>query len=145
MKLDEIHKLNFFKVPGDYFDTLPGRIQERIRETEVRPVIIQPVISFKYLVPAAAFALALLVVVLVITEKKPTPVEMLSQVPTESLVSYLVASEISTEEFFENIDLSIIANDFFTEQDMEIDSLGVSIDEIERLLLDEFDIHGEYL
>jgi hypothetical protein len=145
MKLDDIHKLNIFKVPGDYFDTLPGRVQERVREVEARPVLIQPMFSFKYLVPAAVFSLAFLVVVLVLTEKKPSTEEMLSQVPTESLVSYLVSSEISTEELFENIDLSIIANDFFTEQDMEIDSLDISIDEIEKLLLDEFGINGEYL
>jgi hypothetical protein len=144
MKLDDIHKENIFKVPDGYFDTLPGRIQDRILEAGPEIASVRPIFYRRYLAPIAAAAMVVLLAVLVITEKKPTPEELIARVPTESLISYLVSSDISTEEIFENINPSIIAEDFFTEDDMSIDSLDISGEDVEQML-NELGANGEYL
>lgn len=144
MKLDDIHKENFFKAPDGYFDTLPGRIQERIRNSGPDVAPVRSIFNTRYLTPIAAVAMILILVVLVITEKKPTPEEIIAGIPSESLVSYLASSEISTEELFENINPFIIAEDFFSEEDMIIDSLDISKDDMEQML-NELGLDGEYL
>ena len=144
MKLEDIHKENFFKAPDGYFDSLPGRIQDRIRETGPHPSPASLIFNPRYLAPVAATAMILLLAILVVTEKKLTPEEIIARVPTESLITYLASSEISTEELFENINPSIIADDFFTEEDIVIDSLNISKDDIEEML-NELGIDGEYL
>ncbi len=143
MKLDDIHKEDIFKVPNGYFDTLPGRIQDRILEAGPK-IAVRSIFDRRYLAPMAAAAMIILLAVLVITEKKPTPEELIAGVPTESLISYLVSSDISTEEIFENINPSIIAEDFFTEDDMSIDSLDISGEDAEQML-NEIGANGEYL
>jgi hypothetical protein len=126
-RLEDIPKKESFKVPDGYFDDLPMRIQARIQEAEKKTVWL-PNLSF-----ALKFALPSILVGIVSVvlwnnlSKKEDAFANLDTVPTEQLLAYLEADEITTEE--------IIANTEFS--DSEINSLYQPHEELRDDELDE--------
>jgi hypothetical protein len=145
MKLEDIHKDNIFKVPDNYFEDFPGRLQKRIAEEEASRKT--PILRIRPLISVAAAAVILIFVAYGITRlsNRLSPVDrILSNVSTEELINYLVESEISTEEFLESIDIAVISSseDPFDEEFISSDPMD---DETLDELLDEYEIEMEYL
>ncbi len=145
MKLEDINKDNIFKVPDNYFENFPERLQKRIEETEERKKT--PVIRLRSIINMAAAAVILMFVIYGITQinDNSTSVDqILSEISSEDLVNYLVESDMSTDEFLESLDMSVIASteDPITDEFIPSDPLDEKIiDE----LLDEYEIEMQYL
>ncbi len=143
MKLEDITKKNIFKVPDEYFDDLPMRIQSRIDEekTAVHPGFDRGLI-WKIAAPALA---AILMIFFFInrpeSDQVQSPEELLSQVSTEDVIAYLEMTDITTDDIIEEIDFSDI--------NMEFDEgviLDLQLDEEEiDVLLDDYGIDNETL
>ena len=111
MKLEDINKDNIFKVPDNYFEEFPDRLQKRIKETEKNKRT--PVIRIRMLIKMAAAAAILIFAIYGINQLKNKPAsinQLLSDISTEELINYLVESDISTDELLENLDMTIIAS-----------------------------------
>jgi hypothetical protein len=101
--LENISKNHPFKVPDDYFDRLPGRIQSRIEQKvgvkEPKPYLRY---ALQYALPVALIAIA------AVFYLKPTAPQdansLLASVETDDLVAYLEESEITTDELIESAD-----------------------------------------
>ncbi len=145
MKLEDINKDNIFKVPDNYFENFPERLQKRIEETEQQKKT--PVIRLRTIINVAAAAIILMFVIYGITQinDNSTSVDqILSEISSDDLVNYLVESDMSTDEFLESLDMSVIASteDPITEEFIPSDPLDEeTIDE----LLDEYEIEMQYL
>ena len=134
MKPEDIKKENIFKVPDGYFEQLPLRIQERINaEKPVEKVSVIRRTSFRFAVSIAAVLLIFTVVFRLYT-LKPSPEKLLSEVPTEALISYLESSDISEDEILNNVNANIISSDLFNEDDIDLDQSGLSPDDINNIL-----------
>ena len=143
MKLDDIHKDNIFKVPENYFGDFPGRLEKRIAEDRK----ITRIVPIRKIVNWAAAAVILLFGLYGITrlgDHSLTVDQMLSDIPTEELIDYLVDSDISTEELLENLDISIIANNDYPVSDDLISTDPIDEETIDNLL-DEYEIENEYM
>ncbi len=145
MKLEDLKKENVFKVPEGYFEDLPMRIQSRIQSgipVERIPVFRRNV--FKYAVSLAAMVLIVLVVLKFYT-RQPSPEKLLSQVPTEALISYLETSDITEDELFDNVNSSMMSGDLLNDNnDLDFDSPGLSPDDINHIL-NSIDTTDDYL
>jgi hypothetical protein len=145
MKLEDINKDNIFKVPDNYFENFPERLRKRIEETEQQKRV--PVIRLRSIINMAAAAVILIFAIYGITKinyNSASVDEILSEISSEELVNYLVESDMSTDEFLESLDMSVIASmeDPITDEFMPSDPLDEeTIDE----LLDEFEIEIQYL
>lgn len=145
MKLEDINKDNIFKVPDNYFENFPERLQKRIEETEQQKKT--PVIRLRPIINIAAAAVILMFVVYGITQINDNSTsidQILSEISSEDLVNYLVESDMSTDEFLESLDMSVIASteDPITDEFIPSDPLDEeTIDE----LLDEYEIEMQYL
>ena len=145
MKLEDINKDNIFKVPDNYFENFPERLQKRIDETEQQKKV--PVIRLRPIINIAAAAVILIFAIYGITrinDKSASVDQILSEISSEDLVNYLVESDMSTDEFLENLDMSVIASteDPITDEFIPSDPLDEeTIDE----LLDEYEIEMQYL
>jgi len=144
MKLEDIHKKNVFKVPDNYFEDFPGRLQKRIESEETSRKT--PVFRLRTLINIAAAAAVLIFIAYgIIRINSVSSVDrLLSDISTEELINYLLDSDISTEELLEDLDMSIIAygEDPLNDELMSPDSIDDdTIDE----LLDEYEIEMEYL
>lgn len=105
-RLEDIPKKNMYQVPDGYFDQLPGRIQSRItsQPAETRPL-------FTYVVRYALPVLLIGAVAFWYYETSQpgapqTAEEILASIDTESLITYLQESDVSTEELVEIIELT---------------------------------------
>ena len=145
MKLEDINKDNIFKVPDNYFENFPERLQKRIEETEQQKKT--PVIRLRTIINVAAAAIILMFVIYGITlinDNSTSADQILSEISSEDLVNYLVESDMSTDEFLENLDMSVLASteDPIIEEFIPSDPLDEeTIDE----LLDEYEIEMQYL
>jgi hypothetical protein len=145
MKLEDINKDNIFKVPDNYFENFPERLQKRIEETEQQKKT--PVIRLRTIINVAAAAIILMFIIYGITQinDNSTSVDqILSEISSDDLVNYLVESDMSTDEFLENLDMSVLASteDPIIEEFIPSDPLDEeTIDE----LLDEYEIEMQYL
>jgi hypothetical protein len=145
MKLEDINKDNIFKVPDNYFENFPERLKKRIEETEQQKKV--PVIRLRSIINIAAAAVILIFAIYGITkinDNTPSVDQILSEISSEELVNYLVESDMSTDEFLESLDMSIIASteDPITDEFIPSDPLDEkTIDE----LLDEYEIEMQYL
>jgi hypothetical protein len=95
----------------------------------------------------AAAAIILMFVIYGITlinDNSTSADQILSEISSEDLVNYLVESDMSTDEFLENLDMSVLASteDPIIEEFIPSDPLDEeTIDE----LLDEYEIEMQYL
>ena len=134
MKPEDIKKDNIFKVPDGYFEQLPLRIQERINaEKPIEKVSLVRRTSFRLAVSLAAVLLIFTVVFRFYTSK-PSPEKLLSEVPTETLISYLESSDISEDEILNNVNANIISSDLFDENDIDLDQPELSPGDIDNIL-----------
>lgn len=101
-RLEDIPKKQIFRVPENYFDQLPARIQLRIGNTRVA----RPEPAFRramlYAVPVLLVALALFY----FHEPKPDAAGILTTVDTEDLIIYLHESDITTDDLLEHVELN---------------------------------------
>lgn len=143
MKLEDIHKENIFKVPDNYFEDLPGRLEQRIAEDR-KSIKLIPVRKIINWAAAAAILVFGLYGITRLGDQPLTVDQILSEVPTEELIDYLVESDMSTEELLENIDISIIANNDDPLPDDLISTEPIDEKTIDELL-DEYQIENEYM
>lgn len=145
MKLEDINKDNIYKVPDNYFENFPERLQKRIEESEQQKKV--PVIRLRQIINIAAAAVILVFAIYGITKINDNSVsvdQILSEISSEELVNYLLESDMTTDEFLESLDMSVIAskNDPITDEIIPSDPFDEeTIDE----LLDEYEIEMQYL
>lgn len=134
MKLEDINKKNIHQVPDKYFDELPLKIQSRIQQESVSMTWVFTY-GLRYALPAL---LLLIVSIYLITQPKvnENPEQLLAEVSTEELISYLEASDITTEEIMESIEISEFEFEFETNDTDLIDDLDFSDDELDALIND---------
>ena len=101
--LENIPKKEFFIVPEDYFDKLPGQIQSRVVDSKAG-ASVKPV--FRYALLSAIPLLLLAVLLLYAYQSQPDAGSLLASLETADLIAYLQESELTTEEMLENIDLT---------------------------------------
>lgn len=145
MKLEDLNKDNIFKVPDNYFEDFPDRLRKRIKETEQPKKV--PVIRLRTIINIAAAAAILIFAIYGITKinNNTTSVDqLLSEISSEELVNYLVESEMSTDEFLENLDMSMITSTEDPISDEFIPSEPLDEETIDELL-DEYEIEMQYL
>lgn len=134
MKPEDIKKENIYKVPEGYFDKLPLRIQKRINaEKPVEKISVIQRTSFRIAVSIAAVLLIFTVVFRLYTST-PTPEKLLSEVPTDALISYLQNSDISEDEILNDVNADIISGDLFDENDLNVDPSELSTEDIDNIL-----------
>lgn len=134
MKLEDINKKNIHQVPDKYFDELPLKIQSRIQQESVSKTWVFTY-GLRYALPAL---LLLIVSIYLITQPKvnESPEQLLAEVSTEELISYLEASDITTEEIMESIEISEFEFEFKTSDTDLIDDLDFSDEELDALIND---------
>ena len=140
-----LNKNNIFKVPDNYFENFPDRLQKRIEETEQQKKV--PVIRLRTIINIAAAPVIFIFVIYGITKLNDSTTsadQLLSEISTEDLVDFLVESEMSTDEFLESLDMSIIASTEDPISDEFIPSDPLDEDTIDELL-DEYEIEMQYL
>lgn len=130
MKLEDIPKKNVFKAPEGYFDELPGIIQSRIAKKESKPLGIP---SFRwvlrYALPVLAVGIALFLVFRQ-NDSMSNPEELLASVDADALTTYLIESDLTTEELLD------IAN--LDEQDINALNDQLLYPELDTDLLEEY-------
>jgi hypothetical protein len=145
MKLEDLNKDNIFKVPDNYFENFPDRLQKRIEETEQQKKV--PVIRLRTIINIAAAAVILIFAIYGFTklnDNSTSADQLLSEISTEDLVDFLVESEMTTDEFLESLDMSIIASTEDPISDEFIPSEPLDQETIDELL-DEYEIEMQYL
>jgi hypothetical protein len=145
MKLDDINKKNIFKVPDNYFEDFPDRLQKRIAETKKEKQV--PVIRLRTIINIAAAAVILIFAVYGVNQfrNQPNSVDqLLSDISSDEMINFLVESEISVDEFLENLDISIIASDEYSFSEELFPSESIDEETIDNLL-DEYEIEMQYL
>ena len=133
MKIGEIKKDNFFKVPEGYFDSLPARIQSKI-QPETNTSIQWFSVKRRVYAGVAAVLLVLVATVVVLRNRQPSPEKLLSEVPTESLVSYLETSDITEEDLLADLKLPGISGDILDGSNLELNQLELNPDDINTIL-----------
>ena len=145
MKLEDLNKDNIFKVPDNYFENFPDRLQKRIEDEERQKKV--PVIRLRKVIRMAAAAAILIFAIYginKINDNTTSVDEILSGISTEELVNYLVESEISTDEFLESLDVSILTSTEDPVSDEFVPSEPIDEETIDELL-DEYEIEMQYL
>jgi hypothetical protein len=121
-RLDEIPKKQIFTVPDGYFEDLPMRIQARIQTPERKSSWIPEFnLALKFALPIVLFGV-ISVIVWVNLPKTKDALANLDTIPTEQLLAYLEADEISTEEIIENVNFTNAAINSLYQQPEEFTS-----------------------
>ncbi|NOS92232.1 MAG: hypothetical protein HOP30_09945 [Cyclobacteriaceae bacterium] len=101
-KLEDIPKAQPFKVPDNYFEDLPMRIQARIQKPERKSVWAgEWGLALKLAIPVLVIGIGA-VIFWPSVKVDSDPIANLDSVPTSELLAYLESDEISTEEILEN-------------------------------------------
>ncbi len=145
MKLDDIHKKNIYKVPDEYFDDLPGRIQKRISEknTPRESFSFNWSLTTKITLPVAAMIAIVLLVVLNPRENNSTNLSyeaMLENVSSESMISFLELEDITSDDIIHSIDVQQLDENF---QDLEQSYIEIEEqidDELLDAIINEYDL-----
>ncbi len=145
MKLDDIHKKNIYKVPDEYFDDLPGRIQKRISEknTPRESFSFNWSLTTKIALPVAAMIAIILLVVLNPRENNSTNLSyeaMLENVSSESMISFLELEDITSDDIIHSIDVQQLDENF---QDLEQSYIEIEEqidDELLDAIINEYDL-----
>lgn len=133
MKLEDIPKKNVFKEPEGYFDELPGIIQSRIVKEETKPFGIPSFgLVLRYALPLLAVGIALFLIFRQSDPMSSNPEELLASVDAEALSSYLIESDLTTEEL---LDFA-----YLDEEDINALNDQLFYPEIDIDLLEEFEI-----
>lgn len=105
---DKIDKQHIFKVPPDYFEELPGRIQARIQHTPASEPVGFGVWSLRYALPAFLVLIMAGILIWQINSNnmKADPEQMLALVSQDEIIAYLELSDISAEEIIDFSEVS---------------------------------------
>ena len=102
-KLDEIPKQQIFRLPDDYFEKLPLKIQSRIETATVgkaRGEVSR--LALQYGLPL----LLITTILFFYVRPQPNASSILATVETEDLINYLQNSgELNVDDLLENLDL----------------------------------------
>ncbi len=136
MKLEEIKKENVFHVPDGYFESLPLRIQSRLGNEEPARISLWKKYHLKLLIPSLSVATLLIIIfsVYFIPGKQASPEKLISEVPTQALISYLENSDITEDELLDNMNSSTMSGNFFDENDLDILTPDLSPNDLNGLL-----------
>jgi len=135
-RLEDIPKQEFYEVPEDYFDKLPGRIQKKIAagKTSETPRFVY---ALRYAIPAVVLAaIGIAWYAQVFSPNDGT--YGLAAVATEDLVAYLGESDLSTDELVEMVEWQ---DDDVRELEGEVYQLDVSDEDLENIM-NEIDINS---
>lgn len=142
--LENIKKDNIFKVPENYFEDLPMKIQSRIAE-ESKPQTQTSWISQHQLTWSLSAAMIVLVFGIMYFMGKPvvqSPEEILAQVSTEDMVAYLEDSDLTVYDIVDAVDVNDLID---TEADhWEYLDEDISADELDEIY-DDLDYSIEEL
>ncbi len=135
MRPEEIDKDNIFKVPENYFEELPGRIQSKIRSREKR---FLPEINWLGILKISVSLAAVLFFVLYFAPLKtstgPTaPEAILAQVNTDDVIAYLELTDINIDELIVQTDPDAV-DLWQDEDDPLIDELDLDEDQLQDFL-----------
>ena len=123
-------------MPEGYFNKLPHTIQGRISDHKKKSAILFiPVPVLRYTAPA--FALVITAIVWFSGPTKTGPESLLADVETEHLMAYLNASEFSTDDLLDGIDLN---DDDLNAIEKEVYGLAIRDESIEDIL-DNMDLN----
>jgi hypothetical protein len=103
-KLEEIPKKDIYDVPEGYFETLPGVVHARVRDSANNKAFPVFANALKYAMAASIIAIA----AIFWFRKSPSPESpeaMLARVETADLVAYLNDSELTTDELMDDVAL----------------------------------------
>ncbi len=120
-KLEDIPKAQPFKVPDQYFEDLPMRIQARIQKPEHKSVWAgEWSLALKLAIPVLVIGIGALVFWPSV-KIDSDPIANLDSVPTSELLAFLESDEITVEEIIENGTFTDASLDHLYGQD-DIDS-----------------------
>jgi hypothetical protein len=138
-KIEGKNKGDLFKVPKNYFETLPDKIIAKANEAKKPKVFIKP---FYVYVTAIAASLLILAIVIFNDNTQPlSPEEILADISTSELIDYLADTDINTDEIMEDVNWSDVTLDF-----SELDYLEENITEDDlNAVLGDFDPNLELI
>jgi hypothetical protein len=140
-KMDSKNKGNLFKVPKNYFETLPDKIIAKAKANEAKKpeASIKPL--YVYVTAIAASLLILAVIIFNDTTQPLSPEEILADISTSELIDYLADTDINTDDIMEEVDWTDVALDF-----NELDYLEENITEDDLdAVLGDFDPNLELI
>ncbi len=132
--LDELQSKSKFKAPDNYFEQLNAQLEGLIDKEEQEEVgAITKVVpmwqSWKLLAGGLAAACVLIALwVFPLPKNSPTVGQLLSEVSADEIVTYLVYSDLNTEDIINELAVNDIS------MDEELPSFKLSDDEAEALL-----------
>lgn len=133
---DQPNSKHPFVAPEGYFDALPSRIQQRISGRATRSNVSGRAIRWASLAAGSVVVVALVVWFVVRPTADPTTAsvaeQLLAEVPTETLVDYLLLAEV---------DVMSSASLSEAEQEALLEQFDTS-DASDELLLDDLDDEG---
>ena len=137
-KLEDIGKDNIFKVPENYFEELPMRIQSRIKNRD-EPFLIPSFNwnqAIKIAIPALVLIVAILLAVFVNKNEAYQDADtILAEVSTDDMIAYLQASDISLDEILDEIQYADIADEF-SDQTLLFEENELSDELFDEIILD---------
>ena len=145
MKLDDIHKKNIYKVPDEYFDDLPGRIQKKISDKNAS----RESFSFnwslvtKIALPVAAVIAIVLMVVINPKGGDQTTLSyetMLDDISSEGMISFLELEDITSEDIIHSIDIQQLDETFEGIEDPYFEIEEQIDDELLDAIINEYDL-----
>ena len=141
INLNDLEKGHVFKVDDSYFESLAGKIQERVTSKQISPWYDSWKIKMAILAPAMMMIFAVGYVLFQADNIDTTNIEaMLEEVDTNDLIAYLDNSEITTDELLEIVGAENIEFEDFENEDI-IDFSDQDLSEIDiEDLYDEFDL-----
>ena len=134
MKLGENDKKLPFRVPENYFEEFPDRLARRIRDgadkADGGKRISLP--GFVRIGIAASFLLLATIGIFHLVSEEKSADQILSEVPTESLIAYLEESDLTIDEVIEVIDAELVIP-----EDDQLQTGFIPDDEIDDALIED--------
>ena len=109
MKLGNDHKKPPFRVPEHYFEEFPERLAKRIGKKtgpEFGKLVSMPALVKMGI--AASFLILITLGIFHLVSREKTADQILSEVPSESLIAYLEESEMTIDEVMSTINVDLI-------------------------------------
>ena len=127
---------NIYQVPDGYFDELPMRIQTRMRPEPAGHGVLFPRLYWQWMVSGVAAAVMVWIVA-IYTPMDDVPVDLLAEVSTEAIITYLQDSELTTDELLATVDYGDVELDMDVTPELLNEEL--TNEELDQLL-DEVDL-----
>ncbi len=108
VRLNDIPREDVFKVPDNYFEALPDRIQKRVSAQQKRAWYAQPLVqgTFKYALPAVTLLLLGYVFLLSPAPQEEALFASLDEATEHEMLAFLVDNGASTQELSAVLELN---------------------------------------